>query len=507
MKKTLSRYSFYLFIVAVSARLAFRAIKIAAVIYFRAIFETRFNFTLVNGVFLHTSKTIFDQDGDVNPEYLPYMTEALQVMLVLGDTNPEPYEFTSKYAQRLTSMTITPEILNGKIIDIVMSLFVTRSHPEKVLIPHCENRSTNEICYALWLGFPVHSDYFRNQALIDKILACRMEFSEFMDCQANPKAAKQIVESGVFEGSGWAKKGSINTELFGLMSEKEIPVHMNRLVSDDLLLSRWASLATSESFYYLDPEDLKRIIAAARKYSEPISAELDRRYGVEMSLMGLPASLVKKAVDVQDDKHTPVHPPLFPTGWRSQGHTYHKTTLIEMFKSGDSLLKAQALAICKRHHKFIDLGNLSERCDDPDLYILHQRLNWRSLWGCYQEKHYPSLPIFIRHHPKIIRHYAKKGLDMDVLMTEMGAIEKRDFYPRAIRKATTKKLMRIALIKGCPYAIFRISTEDESLLLDSAKEYPEYELIFNFCQNKRSENLNRYPGRLRDKKFGMDLGL
>ncbi|AXH60322.1 hypothetical protein [Pseudomonas amygdali] len=505
MKKNLSRYSFYLFLVGAFARLIWRALKICSVIYFRSLFETKFNFTLCNAVLFHSSKTIFDPStGNVRQEYLPYMTEALQVGLLLSDSNPEPFEFTSTYAKRLTSVSATPEIMHGKIVDVMTNLFLTRTEPDGLVIPYNEEMGSNEVCFALWVGFSIDEKFLQSTELMAKITTLGLEAKEIVDCQANPALAQKLVDSKAFKNCIWAKKESIGIDLYKSMTAKGLWPPMNRLTLDDHLLSEWASqLPAEEGRHRFDDTELRAIASAAIKHSTPVSAAL-LRYRHELELYGLPKNLMQDPPEQPDDQQESLVRPLHPKGWKKQMHHPSKPTLLKMIKSGNPALKAEALGICRRYPVTQDLV---EKSDDSDLYILHVQQNWKRAWQKYQERHHDLLPFFIRNHPKIIRHYAKDDISISVLMAAMDSIEEEDFIPRKIKRASLSKLIQIALIKGCPYAIFRLSKIDENHLLEIAREYPDYELIFNHCQNKRPENLERYPGKLRDLQFGADLGL
>lgn len=507
MKKNLSRYSYYLFMVGAIARLVWRALKIFTGIYFRSLIETRFNFTLCNAVCFHTSKTIFKPgNGDVRPEYLPYMTEALQVALVLMDTHPEPYEFTSAYAKRLTSVCVTPEILRGKIVDVLTNLFLTRTEPDGLIIPYNEKMSPNEVCFALWVGLSIDEEFLKSPELVGKITALGLDAKDIVDCQANPALAQKLIDSEAFDSCIWAKKGSITIDIYRSMQAKGLFPTMGRLAPDDYLLSEWASQVPVNDegpFYRLDDTELRTIANAAIKHSKPVSPAL-LRYRHEFELYGLPKTLMQDPPEQPKDQQEPPARPLQSKGWRKQIHHPSKRTLMKMIQSGNPALKAEALKICRRYPVTDDLV---EKSDDSELYILHIQQNWKRAWQKYQERHHDLLPFFIQNHPKIIRHYAKDDINISVLMAAMDSIEQDDFMPRKIQQASLSRLIQIALIKGCPYAIYRLSKIDESHLLGIAREYPEYELIFNHCQNKRPENLERYPGKLRDLQFGVDLGL
>lgn len=505
MKKKLIRCSYYLFLVGAFARLIWRALKICSGIYFRSLFETRFNFTLCNAVFFHSSEAIFDPNtGKVRQEYLPYMTEALHVGLVLSDSNPEPYEFTSMYAKRLTSVSITPEIMRGKIVDVMMNLFLTRTDPNGCVIPYNEKMSSNEVCFALWVGFTIDEEFLKGTDLMNKIITLGLEAKEIVDCQANPHLAQKIIDYNAFKNCAWAKKGSIGIDLYRAMSAKGLCPPMNRLATDDYLLSEWASQLPvgDEKRQRFDDIELRKIANAAIKHSKPVSAQL-LRYRHELEGCGLPRSMIQNPPEQPEDQLALSARPLYSKNWKKKGHHPSGRTLLTMIKSGNPALKAEALKICRYSQATQDLV---EKSDDPDLYILHIKKNWRS-WEKYQERHHNLLPFFIQNHPKIIRRYAKGDLSISVLMTAMDSIGQDHFIPRKIQRASLSRLIQIALIKGCPYATYRLSKIDENSLLGVAREYPEYELIFNHCQNKRPENLERYPGKLRDLQFGADLGL
>lgn len=506
MKKKFSRCSYYLFVVGAFARLIWRALKISSWIYFRSLLQTRFNFTLCNAVLFHSSKAIFDPStGKVRPEYLPYMTEALQLGLVLSNSHSEPYEFTSTYAKRLTSVRLTPEITRGKIVDVIMNIFLSGNEPDGFVIPYSEKMSSNEICFAIWVGFTIDEEFFKSPELMVKITTLGLEAKEIVDCQANPHLAQKIIDSGAFKSCIWAKKGSIGIDLYRSMTAKGLCPPMNRLAFDDYLLSEWASQlpVDDEQRQRFDDRDLRRIANAAIKHSKPVSAQL-LRYSHELEVYGLPKHLMQEPPEKPENQQAPSVRPLEPKGWKKQTHYPSKQTLMKMIKSDNPALKTEALGICRRYPVTHDLV---EKSDDPDLYILHIQQNWKRAWEKYQERHYDLLPFFIQNHPKIIRHYAKDDIKISVLMAAMGSIEQNDFMPRKIKRASLYRLIQIALIKGCPYAIFRLSQIDENHLLGVAREYPEYELIFNHCHNKRPENLELYPGKLRDLQFGADLGL
>jgi len=503
MKKCLSRWSFYLFAVGMFARMIWRFLKIGFVIYFKSFWETKFNFMLVNAVFFQTSKSIF-ANGKVNHDYLPVMTESLHLCLKVMDCDPPPYEFASEFSKKLSSIALTDEVMDGKLIDMLQAMFLTQA--VDVMVPYSEHRSPNEVCFALLLDLSIDDGYWDRHDVVERVIASRLKLKDTIDCHAYPSVAKQLIEAGFQKGSGWAMPKTIGAELCQLMFDHgQIPYGIEQLANDDAL-SLWAA-GVSDSIARetrLGMPEIARIVQAALSFARPVSRVLHSRHIEWFSRSTLPDHLVQDEPDAEEPIE--IKEQLWPKNWSKKQASYQSATLIKMVESGNPSLKKEALDIC-RSRSSINLLHMAECGADEDLTLLAIRKDWRFTRREFFSKHPGILPALIKENIKFIRYFHGDIIKTEVLIKEMSQLDEIDFIPKKIMRADAPKLMKIAVLKSCPYAIFKLSKMDEKTLLDHAKTYPDFELIFNYCENKHPDNLSRYPGKLRDKQFGADLGL
>lgn len=502
MKKTLSRYGFYVYVAGLGLRLLSRFIGMVARLYWRSLRESQFNFALVHSVFL-PSRSSLVVSGRLNSDYQPYMTETLLLVLRISEGLKDEIDCVNSYNKKLLSNKLTAETMHGKLVDVLFSSVLNTV--DELAIPFHNGLSLNEICAAIFFEIPVDHRYFLRDDVIDKVMDCRITPDSCVDSKIHHKIAQALIGAGQ-PACKWAKDESIDLQTLEQLLERGDFPPFRKIRRDDNVVALWASMcpySACRSINDQDTSELSGIAKAIKSSNSKLSRALFETYQIEWLKVGINEDIVSSESSEQEVADVVI----FEKGWRNKPHAGDLDVINKMLKSENDCLKHQAMDILRKsnnHH----LIRISQYTKDEDILLMHFKATWNYFRDKLEDDPFePILPRLIREEPKLVCKYSKLSTNSKLLVGVMLGMKGKFNIPRSIQKSNIKTLFRRAIHNKCPYSTYRISQLPEDKLLEEAKAFPEYEMIFNYCQSRTPENLGRYPDRLKDRNFIADLGL